>query len=783
MCATLYTKAWGYVFCIHSARLSRCPVSMMPRTRSRASFCVRECEKNTNSCGGLKNLCNFASLNRKGSMKKILFLLLLFVSGISFAQKDSLDVQSSQKNEIRKNEYIIIGYNDIQREREKMQEDSLTMAMRPIVTAHLNYYLNLIHSLKHNRDLSYLYYVVNELSEKISDEESCKAERLVDLRVDIKKAVDDLIINMREQSIYEQVRDLTRKNQKISSLNNALSNMSYLVTSNGSGLTNNTKILGGGVSAGTAAPPATAAVPAILILARTGVDYVASQRELEKSRILDEWKIQKQELSSLNDLISSKVKTTADLYRKYGLKESECVDGPLLEDFYEKLEEPNLQTRINRLTEDKTKRKFEIIPDYYYYLGMDYVENNEFDKAKPLFDEYIRLSNEYKVLKIDRNEKLGLVALVQIAYENDESEVDLKVKYICDNLPSNEMAYIACIYKYLELGKLEEAFNVLSLGLSNVKEDNGALVEFAMRNMNSIKGFKALNERIYDYILRCEHISLSDRLICEYHLYGKLLAPNKIFEITDGDWNEFYTFNIKSNSVLVEDTIEVIKESVKLLFPYNVEKKLISKNDLLDEYDELEEMDEKEQMKFISYFYTPTGEDEELFITRRNLINEKNKFKPASSNEKQDGDTDNNPVYFDLIQLLDHMDGKGAKQEDFINKFYNEACARMNDAKFVKAVGTDRAKNFFVDVADIFIEQRPVRQAPAHKVAKMSLEAARLITENVGKDCLNIILKTHPNLPNIQFKYTNQDGWSLQSIYFIKSEECELIYSVEETYN
>ena len=41
-----------------------------------------------------------------------------------------------------------------------------------------------------------------------------------------------------------------------------------------------------------------------------------------------------------------------------------------------------------------------------------------------------------------------------------------------------------------------------------------------------------------------------------------------------------------------------------------------------------------------------------------NLIDEKDKFKPASSNEKQDGNTDNNPVYFDLIQLLDHMDGK-----------------------------------------------------------------------------------------------------------------------------
>lgn len=60
-CVLLCIQKHGAMFSVFILQgFSRCPVSMMPRTRSRASFCVGMCMKSANSCGRLRNLCKFA---------------------------------------------------------------------------------------------------------------------------------------------------------------------------------------------------------------------------------------------------------------------------------------------------------------------------------------------------------------------------------------------------------------------------------------------------------------------------------------------------------------------------------------------------------------------------------------------------------------------------------------------------------------------------------------------------------------------------------------------------
>ena len=445
-------------------------------------------------------------------MKKYLFFIILLITATSaFANK----IKSLSSDTI-----IIRNPLEEQKYLEGKRNDSIQLAKKPIVVAHLNHYLNIIHSLKQNKDLQYLYSVQEELEENITYENNNEA--LKTLRTEIFKAVKDLEINKRERDIYKQIRHLTEKNQKMVSLNNALSNMSYLITTsnmNGSGATTNvvkgaSKGVAVATAAGTTAAVAggaaitpvalAAAVPTILILARSGVDYVASQRELEKSEILEEWKFTKEEIKLMEELSISKMEAKNKLYNLYALKDSDCINNKLLDDFYSVLGDSHIQNRINKFTESDSK-KYEIIPDYYYYLGMDYVSVGDYDKAKPLFDKYHELSDNIKVLQ--NNEKLGLIAMVQISYESDEKEVDKLANKITDHLSKNEMGYLACIYKYLELGNLDKAYNTLSLGLSNIKEQNDILVEFAMRNINSIKDHEKYSN-IYRYILNYDHISL-----------------------------------------------------------------------------------------------------------------------------------------------------------------------------------------------------------------------------------------------------------------------------------
>ena len=583
------------------------------------------------------------------------------------------------------------------------------------------------------------------------------------------------------------------------SLNNALSNMSYLITTsnmNGSGATTNvvkgaSKGVAVATAAGTTAAVAcgaaitpvalAAAVPTILILARSGVDYVASQRELEKSEILEEWKFTKEEIKLMEELSISKMEAKNKLYNLYALKDSDCINNKLLDDFYSVLGDSHIQNRINKFTESDSK-KYEIIPDYYYYLGMDYVSVGDYDKAKPLFDKYHELSDNIKVLQ--NNEKLGLIAMVQISYESDEKEVDKLANKITDHLSKNEMGYLACIYKYLELGNLDKAYNTLSLGLSNIKEQNDILVEFAMRNINSIKDHEKYSN-IYRYILNYDHISLSYKLICEYLINGQISSPHEIFEITDGSWYEFYTFNINSSRdcVLAEDTIEIIKTIGTNHFPYKVEQNFITREDLVDQYDELEDMNEKDCTKFISYFYTPIDREGEKFITRRSLPNEQKKFTPQHN---KDSNGDQNYVYSDLINLLGV--GNGDKNAKFIEKFYNDACKRHKDATKIKASGEENGRNRTTDAALFFrsivsnVSKIMPQGADSTKIGQMRI-ANDIIYEakfDNGKEYLNIVIKTHDSIPNLQFRYLYNNTWELQSIHFIHKGEDELVYPKKE---
>ena len=158
-------------------------------------------------------------------MKKYIFIIVLLFSTLQSVAYTSPVLSNDTVvyiNPIEQQRYLD--------EQSKMrQQDSIMKARKPVIIAHLNHYLNIIHSLNNNKDLSYLTFVKEQLQHNISDENSIK--ELDELRVEIYDAVSKLEINKREKDIYEQIRYFTIKNQKLASLNTALSNMSYLITS------------------------------------------------------------------------------------------------------------------------------------------------------------------------------------------------------------------------------------------------------------------------------------------------------------------------------------------------------------------------------------------------------------------------------------------------------------------------------------------------------------------------------------------------------------------------
>ena len=145
-------------------------------------------------------------------MKKYIYIIVLLFSTLPSVANKSMALSND----------TIVYINPIEKQRyldeqfQQRQQDSIMKARKPIVIAHLNHYLNIIHSLNNNKDLSYLTYIKNQLRYNISDENSI--EELDQLRVEIYNAVAELEINKREKDIYEQIRYLTIKNQKMASL-------------------------------------------------------------------------------------------------------------------------------------------------------------------------------------------------------------------------------------------------------------------------------------------------------------------------------------------------------------------------------------------------------------------------------------------------------------------------------------------------------------------------------------------------------------------------------------
>ena len=87
--------------------------------------------------------------------------------------------------------------------------------------------------------------------------------------------------------------------------------------------------------------------------------------------------------------------------------------------------------------------------DYYYHLGMAYVDADEYGKAQPLLDKYLELYRQSPIFRYD--EKSGCVALTKLLYEKGmtRAEKETLIREALENLPNNGAAVMQCAMVYL----------------------------------------------------------------------------------------------------------------------------------------------------------------------------------------------------------------------------------------------------------------------------------------------------------------------------------------------
>lgn len=204
----------------------------------------------------------------------------------------------------------------------------------------------------------------------------------------------------------------------------------------------------------------------LLTVARTAVEYKTTSNNLQIEELRAMWELRKEDLKTFVNLRKEALGIIFSLYQKYDLKESVRLTEQTSQQFQKIISEPDAQRMIRLLIDNASK--FSHLADYYYYLGMGYLDIGNYVKANEDFSKYEEIYQKAPIYRID--EKSGLIALARLAYFNNlnSEEIKYNIDLVLKNLPSNSMAIIQCAIAYNKLlHNSEKALDILRSALDN----------------------------------------------------------------------------------------------------------------------------------------------------------------------------------------------------------------------------------------------------------------------------------------------------------------------------
>lgn len=335
------------------------------------------------------------------------------------------------------------------------------------VIAQMNYCINSLTNIIHNKSMSVLEHESDQILNNLTIEQIIGLYEINDFRIDLLDAVSKFGITEQERALLRRVQSMKRDNMKWAALSNAL-NPTILLTGNA----------GPGMGY-------QLAFQTLLTAARSAVEYQTMKGEQNIEELRAMWDLRKEDLKEINDTRKEALKIVFSLYNKYHLSEKDRLTESTANNFSTYISEDNAAKRV-RLLEDN-RETYEHIADYYYHLGMAYLDIGEYGKAKPNFNKYLNMYEKVPLLRYD--EKSGCIALAILANEkglsNWEKEhyIDIALK----NLPHNSAATLQCAMICLyELNEQERALKLIRSGIEDPKASDKSLLYMAAANVLTV---------------------------------------------------------------------------------------------------------------------------------------------------------------------------------------------------------------------------------------------------------------------------------------------------------
>lgn len=416
------------------------------------------------------------------------------------------------------------------------------------VIAQMNYCINSLTKIINNKSMIVLEHESDQILNNLTMEHISGLHDIRDFRIELLDAISNFQITEEERKLLRRVQSIQRDNMKWTAISNAL-NPTMLLTGNA----------GPGIGY-------QLAFQALITAARSTVEYKSMKGEQNIEELRAMWDLRKEDLKKINDSRKEALRLVYNLYTKYNLNEYDRLTESTAEQFSDFISEEDAAKRIRLL--ELNKNLYGKMADYYYHLGMAYVDAGDYENARTNFIVYENIYNEVPLLRYD--EKSGCIALTRLIYEKELLDDDKRqlVNVALSNLPNNSAAILQCAMIYLyDLKDADYALKLIRRGIDDPKSTDKQLLYMAAANLlPTIKSAK-LKDEISELFSKQDKFSLDSYVTfimnTERNAWEKISRLIKIENVCYRKWYTLWinkTFNDELRIVLPANIIYNIND-------------------------------------------------------------------------------------------------------------------------------------------------------------------------------------------------------------------------------
>lgn len=487
---------------------------------------------------------------------------------------------------------------------------------KDMVIAQMNYCITTLTNIVHNKSMTVLEHESDQLLNNLTMEQIIGLYEINDFRIELLDAVGRFEITEEERALLRRLQSIKRDNMKWAALSNALDPTMLLTGNAGPGM---------GYQL---------AFQTLLTAARSAVEYKTMQGEQNIEELRAMWDLRKEDLNTINDVRKTALSIVFSLYNKYHLSENDRLTEATANLFSDYISEPDAAKRV-RLLEDHRKT-YEQIAEYYYHLGMGYVDLGQYNKAKLNLATYLNMYKKAPILRYD--EKSSCIALTRLSYEKNLSNTEKEqlINIALQNLPSNSAAILQCAMVYLyELENEKKGLDLIRMGIDDPNaSDHNLLFMAAAKLLPIMAKYPVLNANIQASFSKNSGINFDSYI--NFLINAKENAwenISKIIRFNDISYRKWYHLWIGTHlndelHIILPECISYNVDDISIYIEKHKAKK-VTIQQLRSAFtegvtlDEIEDVDCFKANKDLKYLYLETLIPDKVFILKKNIDYEK----------------------------------------------------------------------------------------------------------------------------------------------------------------